>query len=53
MHPMEYYETLRLGREELLRQAEMERLARRAQVKRQRRKFFHLEPYDRLSFKQE
>jgi hypothetical protein len=28
MHPLDHYETLRLGREALLRQAERERLAR-------------------------
>lgn len=54
MHPMSYYETLRLGREELLRKAEQERLARQAQVKRQRRKFFQfVRPGSRkLSLKQ-
>jgi hypothetical protein len=33
MHPMFEYETLRRGREELLRQAELERMARLAMVK--------------------
>lgn len=28
MHPLDHYETLRLGREELLRRAERERMAR-------------------------
>ena len=53
MHPIDYYETLRLGRAELLRQAEQERLARRAVVKRQWRWFFHAEPSERFSFKHE
>jgi len=30
MHPLDHYETLRLGREELLRRAEHERMARQA-----------------------
>jgi hypothetical protein len=33
MHPIDHYETLRRGREELLRQAEYERIARRAKIK--------------------
>lgn len=33
MHPMFEYQTLRRGREELLRQAEQERMIRRARVK--------------------
>ena len=33
MHPIDHYETLRRGREELLKQAEYERMARRAMVK--------------------
>ena len=53
MQSMEYYETLRQVREELLRQAEQERLAHRALVRRPWRKFFHLEPSRWLSLKQE
>ena len=53
MQPIEYHETLRHVREELLRHAEQERLAHRALVRRPWRKFFHLEPSGRLSFKQE
>jgi hypothetical protein len=33
MHSIDHYETLRRGREELLRQAEYERMARRAMFK--------------------
>jgi hypothetical protein len=36
MHPVDHYETLRRGREELLRQAEYERMARIATVKQAR-----------------
>jgi hypothetical protein len=36
MHPIDHYETLRRGREELLRQAEYERMARKAVVKQAR-----------------
>jgi histone H3/H4 len=32
MHPIEHYETLRRGREELLKRAEYERMARKAMV---------------------
>ena len=53
MQPIEYYETLYHRREELLRQAEQERLAHRALIRRLWRKFFQLEPSGRLSFKQE
>ena len=53
MHPFEYYETLRLGREELLRQAEQERLARHTLIKRSWRRFFHAGPSGKLSLKQE
>ncbi len=53
MQSIEYYETVQHVREELLRQAEQERLAHRALVRRPWRKFFHLEPSRRLSFKQE
>lgn len=35
MHPLGHYETLRLGREELLRRAEHERLARQVIYRRQ------------------
>ncbi len=34
MHPMSHYETLRRGREELLKRAEYERLARKARADR-------------------
>src|SRR5437588_11431855 len=43
MHPMNNYETLRRGREELLRQAERERMARAATVKQLRQRKFHRE----------
>jgi hypothetical protein len=36
MHPIDHYETLRRGREELLRRAEYERMARKAAVKQAR-----------------
>ena len=36
MHPIDNYETLRRGREELLRRAEYERMARKAMVKQAR-----------------
>ena len=32
MHPIDHYETIRRGREELLRRAEYERMARKAMV---------------------
>ena len=32
MHPIDHYETLRRGREELLRRAEYERMARKAKI---------------------
>ena len=32
MHPIEHYETLRRGHEELLRRAEYERMARKAKI---------------------
>ena len=32
MHPIDHYETLRRGREELLKRAEYERMARKAKV---------------------
>jgi hypothetical protein len=34
MHPIEHYETLRRGREELLKRAEYERMARKARIAR-------------------
>ncbi len=34
MHPIDHYETLRRGREELLKRAESERMARKAKVER-------------------
>ncbi len=34
MHPIDHYETLRRGREELLKRAEYERMARKAKVDR-------------------
>ena len=34
MHPIDHYETLRRGREELLKRAEYERLARKAKADR-------------------
>jgi len=43
MHPMNNYETLRRGREELLRQAERERMARAAIRKQRRQRKFSLE----------
>ncbi len=52
MHPIGYYETLRHGREELLRLAEQERLARRAEGKWQWRKLFHFERQEKLRLKQ-
>ena len=41
MHPIDHYDTLRRGREELLRQAEQERLARAALLKRKMNWTFH------------
>ena len=41
MHPMDHYDTLRRGQEELLRQAEQERLARTALLKRKMNWTFH------------
>ena len=32
MHPIDHYETIRRGREELLRKAEYERMARKAKI---------------------
>ena len=32
MHPIDHYETIRMGREELLRRAEYERMARKAKI---------------------
>ncbi len=32
MHPIDHYETIRRGREELLRRAEYERIARKARI---------------------
>ncbi len=43
MHPMNNYETLRRGREELLRQAERERMARAAIRKQRRQRKFSRE----------
>ena len=43
MHPMNNYETLRRGREELLRQAESERMARAATRKQRRQRKFSRE----------
>ncbi len=43
MHPMNNYETLQRGREELLRQAERERMARAATVKQWRQRKFSRE----------
>ena len=41
MHPIDNYETLRRGREELLRRAEYERMARRAMVEQSLNRNFH------------
>jgi hypothetical protein len=41
MHPIDHYETLRRGREELLRRAEYERMARKAAVKQARNWTLH------------
>lgn len=41
MHPIDDYETLRRGREELLRQAEQERMARAVWLKRKTNWAFH------------
>ncbi len=38
MHPIDHYETLRRGHEELLRRAEYERMARKARVEQSRSK---------------
>jgi hypothetical protein len=53
MQSMDYYEILRQGREALLRQAEQERLAHQALVRRPWYKFFHLEQSGRFSSKLE
>lgn len=52
MHPMGYYETLRQGREELLRQAAQHRLARQGANKRWWEKLHHLEWPKKLNLKQ-
>ena len=41
MHPIDHYQTLRRGREELLRRAEYERMARRAKVDRMLNRNIH------------
>jgi hypothetical protein len=41
MHPIDHYETLRRGREELLKRAEYERMARKALVKQSTKRNFH------------
>jgi len=51
MHPMVEYETLRRGREELLRQAEQKRLARQLTYKRWWRKLFYTEPQSIMKLK--
>jgi siroheme synthase (precorrin-2 oxidase/ferrochelatase) len=51
MHPMNYYETLRAGREELLRQAAQERLARQVVYKRWWQKLFQRERQRTLELK--
>jgi hypothetical protein len=51
MHPTIYYDTLRRGREELLRQAEQERLARQVVYGRWWHRLFHVEPQRKLELK--
>jgi hypothetical protein len=41
MHPIDNYETLRRGREELLRQAEYERMARKAIIEQRMNRNIH------------
>ena len=41
MHPIDHYQTLRRGREELLRRAEHERMARKATVDRMLNRNIH------------
>jgi hypothetical protein len=41
MHPIDHYETLRRGREELLKRAEYERMARNAIIKHRMKKNIH------------
>lgn len=41
MHPIDHYETLRRGREELLRRAEYERMARKAMVEQRMNRNIH------------
>ena len=41
MHPIDHYETIRRGHEELLRRAEYERMARRAIIEQRMNKKIH------------
>ncbi len=41
MHPIDHYETIRRGREELLRRAEYERLARKAMIEQKMNRNIH------------
>ena len=49
MHPIDHYDTLRRGREELLRQAEQERMARAVLLKRKMNWTFHRSALTRLT----
>jgi hypothetical protein len=49
MHSIDHYDTLRRGREELLRQAEQERMARAALLKRKTNWTFHRSALIRLT----
>ena len=42
MHPIDHYETLRRGREELLRRAEYERMARKARAEQRKNRTIHM-----------
>ena len=41
MHPTDHYDTLRRGREELIRRAEYERMARKAMIERRMNRNIH------------
>lgn len=41
MHPIDHYETIRRGHEELLRRAEYERIARKAKIEQGMNRYIH------------
>ncbi len=52
MHPVQYYDSLRQGREELLRQAAQQRQARQVVYKHWWQKLFQIERRNKLQLKQ-